>query len=1039
MNTRKNSPSHCQNRQKTRAVAELLKGTVSAEVIARNFNISTGQLLEWKEEFLTQAFSAARQDSPTCPQSNSEDTCTWEQVFQAIGHPTIVLDHSCRITAANKAAASILGIPHHEIPGKFCYHLFHDAFIPPAECPLQKAFSTGRQQDGVMKAETLGKYFLVSCTPLQQKDSSGARVVHIATDITDRIDAEKALKKSEAILHTLTDITGRLQNTNRFEESITTALSKIGSLLGVSRSYIFENHHDANDVLLTSQRYEWAAEGIKPQIDNPDLNDYPYIEGGLERWMTLLEQKEIIAGPVKALPPDEQKILESQLIQSILVIPIHVEDIWWGFIGFDDCHTERSWSVIEIETLRSVAGTLGAAILLQRSMQTLRESEARNRAMLNAIPDMLFVLDRESRFLDYHASGQNDFYISPDSFMGKTISDIFPAPIASHIKRETLHVISSGNSSKIEYQLPVHGKINYYEARIVPLDSSRSLNIIRNITRQKEAEQKLKSINKDLIEAEKTSRRLAAEANKANMAKSEFLANISHEIRTPMNGIIGMTGLLLDSKLDSTQHHYALTIENSAHALMDLINDILDISKIEAGKLELELLDFDLQKLLDDISASLAIQTEQKGLELLFHIEPGTPVQLQGDPGRLGQVLLNIAGNAVKFTRQGEVAVTVTTESEREGEITLRFNVRDTGIGIPRNKRKTLFDKFTQIDASTTREYGGTGLGLSIAKQLVKLMNGRIGVESTPGKGSLFWFTAVFRIRTREYETRDQCTEILKGVNVLIVDDNRTNREILTVLLRSWDMHTEEAPDGAVALKMLEEHEHSNKPFDIAIIDMQMPGMDGITLGRDIQSGKPDSAPRMIMMSSMTRQDLPETAGKSGFAALLHKPVQPQGLKKVMCSLIAHKHHEPVGSLPPEKKGDKRFDLRKARILLVEDNQVNQQVAILMLKKLGLRADTAANGREALDALGSLPYDLVLMDVQMPVMDGLETTRVIRRGYREIRPDIPIIAMTAHAMESDRKKCLAAGMDDYISKPVNYNTLAELLVKWLPFHRTETD
>jgi len=566
--------------------------------------------------------------------------------------------------------------------------------------------------------------------------------------------------------------------------------------------------------------------------------------------------------------------------------------------------------------------------------------------------------------------------------------------------------------------------------------------IYSDITDRKLAEQELLKTNRELEEANDRANGLAEEATIASRAKSEFLANMSHEIRTPMNGVIGMTGLLLDTDLTGDQRRYAEIVKSSGESLLGLINDILDFSKIEAGKLDLETLDFELQSLLDDFASTMAIKTHDKGLELLCAADPDVPTLLMGDPGRLRQILTNLTGNAVKFTQQGEVAVRVETvlKSGRDDSCLLRFSVRDTGIGIPPDKIGTLFSKFTQVDASTTRQYGGTGLGLSISKQLAELMGGEIGVESTLGQGSEFWFTASFGVREGAVQ-EEMPSANLAGVRTLIVDDNATNREILTTRLTSWGMRPEEAPDGPSGLQALYRALGENNPFRLAIIDMQMPGMDGEAVGRAVKADARLLDTRLVMLTSLGARGDANRLQNIGFSAYATKPIQHQVLKTVLSQALSTSEDEqsrPFATRHTAREALPRFINCKARILLAEDNITNQQVALGILKKLGLTADAVANGREAIDALKTLPYDLVLMDVQMPEMDGMEATRHIRTPLSSIpNRRIPIIAMTAHAMQGDKERCLEAGMDDYVAKPVSIQALAKTLEKWLPRESTE--
>jgi PAS domain S-box-containing protein len=872
-------------------------------------------------------------------------------------------------------------------------------------------------------------------------------VLSFVRDVTEQEEVAETFHRRDAILEAVSFAAEKLLSGSEWEENIRSVLQQLGQSMSASRAYIFENRHDPEGELLTSQRYEWAAPGITPQINNLELQNFSWRKNGLQMWMEELREGRIGQGVVAELPQSARRHLEGQDIKSIIAVPIFVGETWWGFIGFDDCRSARRWSSVETEALRAAARTLGAALQRKEADETIRKANELVGAVVRASPVAIAALDAGQLVRMWNPAAERLFGWSAAEAVGRPLPTIPPEDRNSYLSISG-QAMRGESVSNVELRCKrKDGSWIDIQLSIAPIfDAHRQivghLAILNDITERKRAEEKLKRYAADLEAArdvqEKNTRELTTafeelgvakgRSEAANQAKSEFLANMSHEIRTPLNGILGMSELLLDTTLSAEQSEYLTMLKSSTDTLLTLVNDILDFSKIEARKITLDAIEFKLAESLGDTLKSLALRASQKRLELACSLSPQVPEYLIGDPGRLRQIILNLVGNAIKFTEKGEVVVQVEVDSQNEDHAMLHFSVRDTGIGIPPEKQKIIFGPFEQADASTTRRYGGTGLGLAITSHLVKLMGGRIWLESASGQGSTFHFTGQFGLGRSTGAASWAEFARLRNLPALVVDDNLTNRHILVEVLRRWKMIPTEADGGLRAQALLEQSKRARNPYAVILLDSQMEDMDGFTVA-EIVKRDPELAGAVILM--LTSGGQPGDAARCrqlGIAAYLLKPVkQSELLEAILFALGA----SPGPSSPPlVTRHSLREGGKKLRILLAEDNPVNQALVMRLLEKRGHSVEVVPNGNKALEALEKASptrFDLVLMDMLMPEMDGEECVARIRARENGSSSRIPIIALTAHAMKGDRERFLALGMDGYLPKPVRAQQLFETI------------
>lgn len=831
---------------------------------------------------------------------NSENTfkIIWEKSSDGMR----LTDENGVIVMCNNAYAEMVGKPKGELEG-----LPLSAMYSPdsSDHVISKYLENFRNNTFKQKTETTvtlwnNRKINFEISNSRFDDPQGNKyLLTIFRDITERKANEQSLYKKDKLLQGISEATKALISKLDYEAGYSDALEILGKSAEVDRVYIYEHKIESSEMYF-SLRYEWAADPSISQLNDKALQRLSYDRFKPLDFYNYFTNGLTMKYVVKDLSEKVKRVFIDRNIKSIILVPIMVDEQYWGFIGFDDCHYDRIWTDSEESLLITMASTLGAVI-------------------------------------------------KRDKF-----------------KEELL--------------------------------------------------QKNKELDEAVIQAEN-----------AVKARSEFLALMSHEIRTPMNGVIGMTGLLLDTELSEEQKDYVETIRLSGDQLLVIINDILDFSKIESGKLELETQPFDLRDCIEDSLDLLASKASEKGLDLAYLIENNTPVTINGDVTRLRQILTNLISNAIKFTEHGEVFVKASAVRTGNEKYKIQFSVSDTGIGIPSDKMGKLFHSFSQVDASTTRNYGGTGLGLAISRRLVEMMNGTVWVESKENEGTTFYFTICVEAVTSKSKVyfRGQ-NPALNDKKVLIVDDNLTNRKILSAQTELWGMKSVITGDPKEAIRLI----MSGETFNLALIDYLMPEIDGFMLAKEIRSLYSAATLPIIILTSVGKKDYSAEVESLNISAFLTKPIKHNQLYDTILSVLSDKAKLKYNrKINPFQIADNLAEKYPLKILVAEDNVVNQKVAQRILERMGYRIDVVSNGYEAVEVVKKIPYDIIFMDLLMPEMDGFTASKIIREKYSTGQCP-KIIAMTANAMKEDKDKCLAAGLDDFISKPIRVEELQTILMHW---------
>jgi PAS domain S-box-containing protein len=952
------------------------------------------------------------------PSQQLQDTGRQARILQAIlrsmGAGVVVADENGKFLLFNPTAEQILGIGAEDVPPAEwskrygCYLPDQVTLYPSEQLPLARAIRGEEVNDAEVfirhEGRPEGLWLSVTARPLHDQSGTVHGGLAFFRDISQQKRTERFLAAQHAVTRVLAEATLLSEATPKILRAI---CEGVGWEVGV----LWHLDRQANVLRCVDV---WHPPGVVVEAFEGVTRNRAFPEGvGLagEVWA---RRSPVWVADVLAYPNFPRAPFAAQDgLHGAFAFPILAGKELTGVLEFFSRQMRQPDDEL-LSMISALGSQIGQFIERKQAEEALRDSAALYHSLVETLPLNVFRKDLEGRFTLVNQLFCRTVGRSSEQLLGKTDYDLFPAHLAEKYReddrrvcerRETLDTIEEHHTPEGQ-DLFVHvKKTPVYDSRGQVVGTQCAFWDVTAQVRAQEATKKAKEV-----------------AESANRAKSVFLANMSHEIRTPMNAIIGMTDLVLETRLSIEQREYLELVQKSAHSLLGVINDILDFSKVEAGKLELDSVTFHLRDQLGDTLNTLAPRAHQKGLELACHVAAEVPDDLLGDPVRLGQVVVNLVGNALKFTDKGEVVVDVEMAAQNEQEAWLHFAITDTGIGVPGDKLQYIFDPFAQADGTTTRKYGGTGLGLAIAKRLVQAMEGRIWVESEVGKGSAFHFTAKFG---RQLGPGLQVVPIdasqMQGMAVLVVDDNATNRRILDETLSHWQMRPTLAESGPAALEAMWRAARAGEPFPLVLTDVQMPEMDGYTLAERIRQHPELSGAAILMLTSSGQPGESLRRRELGIAACMTKPVKHTDLWKAIMLALGM-------PLPQDESAEQlvahgQAAGKRLSILLAEDNLVNQKLAVRLLEKRGHRVRVANNGKEALAALQNRSFDVVLMDVQMPEMDGFEATAAIRRQEQVTGRHLPIIAMTAYAMKDDRERCLAAGMDHYISKPIRAQEL----------------